>query len=122
MASNITIADMTRRDAILKTHRGTILDAARRHHATSISRGEDTENSDCDFLADFAPGTTYFNLSDLAAELRALLGCEIDIILSQGLKPRKRHRILEDAINLGILTERVRCGRRRDDDGRLGSA
>ncbi|WP_420618695.1 nucleotidyltransferase family protein [Candidatus Poriferisocius sp.] len=97
---------MTRRDAILGIHRGTILDVARRHHATSISlvgstaRGEDTENSDCDFLADFAPGTTYFNLSDLAAELRALLGCEIDIIPSQGLKPRKRHRILEDAITL----------------------
>ncbi len=106
MAQNVTIADMTRRDAILGTHRGAILDVARRHNATSIAlvgstaRGDDTETSDCDFLADFAPGTTYFTLSDLAEELRALLGCEIDIIPSQGLKARKRHRILEDAITL----------------------
>lgn len=106
MALSSTIADMTRRDAILGTHRGVILDVARRHNATSIAlvgstaRGDDTETSDCDFLAGFAPGTTYFNLSDLAAKLRALLGCEIDIIPSQGLKPRKRHRILEDAITL----------------------
>ena len=106
MAYSITISDMTRREAILRTHRGAILDAARRHHATSISlvgstaRGEDTESSDCDFLADFAPGTTYFNLSDLAAELRALLGCDVDVIPSLGLKPRKHARILEDAVPL----------------------
>ena len=97
---------MTRREAILGTHRGAILDAARRYHATSISlvgstaRGDDTENSDCDFLADFAPGSTYFDLSNLAAELQALIGCDIDIIPSDGLKPRKRHRILEDTISL----------------------
>lgn len=97
---------MTRREAILETHRGAILEAALRHNATSIAlvgstaRGDDTETSDCDFLADFGPGTTYFTLSDLAEELRALLGCEIDIIPSQGLKGRKRHRILEDAITL----------------------
>ena len=106
MALSCTIADMTRRDAILKTQRVAILDVARRHHATSISlvgstaRGDDTETSDCDFLADFAPGTTYFNMSDLAAELRALLGCDVDIIPSQGLKPRKHARILEDAVPL----------------------
>lgn len=97
---------MSRREAILDTHRGAILDAARRHNATSIAlvgstaRGDDTETSDCDFLADFAPGTTYFDLSNLVAELRALLDCEIDIIPSEGLKARKRHRILEDAISL----------------------
>lgn len=36
----------------------------------STARGGDTELSDCDFLADFAPGTTYFDLSDLVAELQ----------------------------------------------------
>ena len=101
-----TIADMTRREAILETHRGAILDAARRHNATyialvgSTARGDDTEMSDCDFLADFAPGTTYFDLSDLAAELHALLGCEIDVIPSEGLTDRRHRRILQDAVTL----------------------
>ena len=45
-------------------------------------------------------GTTYFNLSELAAELRALLGCDVDVIPSQGLKPQKHARILEDAVPL----------------------
>ena len=97
---------MTRREAILRTHRGAILDAAQRHNAVSIAlvgstaRGDDTETSDCDFLADFTPGTTYFDLSNLAAELQELLGCDVDIIPSEGLKPRKHHRILKDAISL----------------------
>ena len=97
---------MTRREAILRTHRGAILDAARRHNATSIAlvgstaRGDDTEASDCDFLADFAPGTTYFDLSNLATELQALLGCDVDIIPAEGLKPRKHARVLEHAVSL----------------------
>lgn len=97
---------MSRREAILGAHRGAILDAARRHNATSMAlvgstaRGDDTETSDCDFLADFAPGTTYFDLSDLVVELQSLLGCNVDIIPSEGLKPRKHARILQDAVSL----------------------
>lgn len=97
---------MNRRDAILGTHRGAIVDAAHRHNATSIAlvgsiaRGGDTETGDCDFLADFAPGTTYFDLSDLVAELQSLLGCDVDVIPSEGLKPRKLARILADAVPL----------------------
>ena len=66
----------------------------------STARGGDTELSDCDFLADFAPGTTYFDLSDLVAELKSLLGCDVDVIPSEGLKPRKHARILEYAVPL----------------------
>ncbi len=97
---------MSRREAGLGTHRGAILEAARRHDATfialvgSTARGGDTEASDCDFLADFAPGTTYFDLSDLVAELQLLLGCDVDVIPAEGLKPRKHIRILEDAVLL----------------------
>ena len=97
---------MTRREAILRTHRSAIIDAARRHNATSIAlvgstaRGDDTEASDCDFLADFAPGATYFDLSDLVAELQSMLGCDADVIPAEGLKHRKHARILEDAVPL----------------------
>ena len=97
---------MSRRDAILGTHRGAILDAAHRHNATSIAlvgstaRGGDTETSDCDFLADFAPGTTYFELSDLVVELQSLLGCNVDVIPAEGLKPHRHERILADAVPL----------------------
>ena len=97
---------MSRREAILGAHRGAILDAARRHNATSIAlvgstaRGDNTESSDCDFLADFAPGTTYFDLSDLVADLQSLLGSNVDVIPTEGLKPQKRIRMLEDAVPL----------------------
>ncbi len=97
---------VTRRDTILGVHRSAIVDAARRHNATSIAlvgstaRGDDTERSDCDFLADFAPGTSYFDLSDLAAELQTLLGCNIDVIPTEGLKHQRHQRILQDAIPL----------------------
>ncbi len=97
---------MSRREMILGPQRGAILNAARRHNATSIAlvgstaRGDDTEISDCDFVADFAPGTTYFDLSDLTAELQSLLGCDVDVIPSEGLKPQKHARILKDAVPL----------------------
>ena len=97
---------MSRLGAVLATHRGAIVDAARRHNATSIAlvgstaRGDDTDTSDCDFLADFAPGTTYFDLSDLAAELQSLLGCDVDIIPTEGLKPGKHASIIADAVPL----------------------
>lgn len=97
---------MSRLNAILETHRDAIVNAAHRHNATAIAlvgstaRGGDTETSDCDFLADFAPETTYFDLSNLATEIESLLGCKVDIIPTEGLKPHKHIRILEDAIPL----------------------
>lgn len=50
----------------------------------SVARGEDTENSDIDFLVDVAPGTTLFDVGGLHEDLEELLGVPVDIIMSGG--------------------------------------
>ena len=50
----------------------------------SVARGEDTENSDIDFLVDAAPGTTLFDIGGLYEDLVDLLGVPVDIISAKG--------------------------------------
>ncbi len=96
---------MDRRDDVLDKHRETIRSEAFRHNARSISlvgsiaRGEDTNASDYDFLVDFLPGTTLFDMAGLQIELESLLGKSVDIISLSGLKERCRG-MLSDAIPL----------------------
>ena len=97
---------MSSLDVVLGEHRVAIVDAACRHNATAIAfvgsntRDSHAELSNCDFLADFAPGTTYFDLSDLVFELESLLGCGVMVIPSTGLEPGKHARILKNAVPL----------------------
>ena len=50
----------------------------------SVARGEDTENSDIDFLVAAAPGTTLFDIGGLHEDLVDLLGVPVDIISAKG--------------------------------------
>lgn len=100
---------MSRRESILGEHREAIVAAATANKATSIAlvgsvaRGEDTADSDCDFLASFAKGASLFDLGALQIALEELLSAEVDVISVGGLKPDKRegHRaMLAEAIPL----------------------
>lgn len=57
----------------------------------SAARGEDTEESDCDFLAVFGPGTTLVHVARMSRELGELLGCRADVVsagsLPEGVSP-----------------------------------
>lgn len=72
------------------------------HHACdirvfgSVARGEDGPDSDVDFLVEFAPGASILDQVHLEADLRALLGEEVDVIPTGALKPRDAH-ILRDS-------------------------
>ena len=96
---------MSRRDLILKTHRGAIRDAAHRNKAASIAlvgsgaRGEDNDDSDYDFLVDFLPDISLFDMAGLQLELEDLLGRNVDVVPSHCLRDTHRS-ILEDAIPL----------------------
>lgn len=96
----------SRRDAALVEHREEILRLAAESNATAIAlvgsmaRGEDTERSDFDFLADFAAGTTLLDLAHLQIGLEELLGTEVDVISRGGLTERHSD-MLNDAIDLG---------------------
>ena len=96
---------MGTRRSLVEEHRGEITELARRHRGRSIAvfgsvaRGDDQAGSDIDFLVDFEPGSSLFDLVHLQDELSALLGCPVDVVAVGGLKPRDQH-ILEEALPL----------------------
>ena len=66
----------------------------------SVARGENTEGSDVDLLIRTRPGCSLFDLGGLLEDLQELLGCRVDLVTEDGLKPRLRERVLREAIPL----------------------
>lgn len=91
---------------ILKEKREEILCIAARHGAHnvrvfgSVARGEDDEQSDIDLLVDLEPDRSLLDLGGLWYDLNEALGCHVDVITEQGLKPRLRERVLKEAVPL----------------------
>ena len=96
---------MSRRDEVLVKHREAILAAAKRSKARSIAlvgsaaRGEDTADSDYDFLVDFDNGVTLFDIGGLEADLEDLLGHSVDVVPQSCVRERC-HGMFGDAILL----------------------
>ncbi len=66
----------------------------------SVARGANTETSDVDLLVRTQPGCSLFDLGGLLEDLQQLLGCRVDLVTEQGLKPQLRDRVLREAIAL----------------------
>lgn len=66
----------------------------------SVARGEARPDSDVDVLVDLEPGRSLFDLGGLLMELQDLLGCRVDVVTEQGLRPRIRERVLREAVPL----------------------
>ena len=64
----------------------------------SVARAEAGRDSDVDVLVDLEPGRGLFVLGGLLMELRELLGCRVDVVTEQGLRPRIRERVLREAL------------------------
>jgi uncharacterized protein len=92
--------------ALLRKRREEIIAAAARHGAHdirlfgSVARGQAGESSDVDFLVDMGDESTLFDRAALLVELRALLGCDVDVVTAEALKPRVRERVLAEAVPL----------------------
>jgi predicted nucleotidyltransferase len=92
---------------LLRIHRGKILEILARYPMISnarivgsVARGEDTENSDIDFLVDAAPGATLFDIGGLYEDFVDLLGVPVDIIITGGrMHERMRMTIERDAVS-----------------------
>jgi predicted nucleotidyltransferase len=91
---------------ILQKHRTEVLEIMERYPRLSnlrvfgsIARGEDTEDSDVDFLVDLAPGATLFELGGLHEDLEELLGIPVDVISSRSLLNMKA-AIERDAVGI----------------------
>ena len=66
----------------------------------SAARGDDREDSDVDFLVDFAPGTSIIDIIGIQRELRELLGVPVELVPRNGLKERVRKRAAKDLVPL----------------------
>ena len=92
---------------LLQERREEILEIALKHGAFnvrvfgSVARGEETENSDIDFLIDYDLNkiSPWFPVR-LIRDLEGLLGRKVDVVTVQGLKERIRDRVLRDCILL----------------------
>jgi hypothetical protein len=88
---------------VLAAHREEVLELARAKGAFnvrvfgSVARGEDTQGSDIDLLADFAPGTSLLTVIGLEQALRELLGVSVDLGPADSLRVEMRSRVLAEA-------------------------
>lgn len=63
----------------------------------SVSREEETESSDVDFLVEFRQGKkSYRNFIELKRFLEDELGTEVDLVTRSSIKPSMKERILEE--------------------------
>lgn len=92
---------------LLEEKREDILTLAAKHGAFnvrifgSVARGEDTENSDIDFLIDYdLSKTSPWFPGGLLVDLEDLLGCKVDIITEKSLHSIIKERVLKEAIKL----------------------
>lgn len=92
-----TLAGMSDRRVVIDAKRHEITEVVREHRGRtvalfgSVARGDDTAASDVDFLVEFEPGSSLFDLLHLQDDLEALLGCSVDVVSTRGLKPRDEH-------------------------------
>jgi uncharacterized protein len=103
LCREVTKMDVAR---ILKEKREDILRIASRHGGRnvrvfgSVARGEADDASDIDFLVSFDPETSLLQQAALIRELREFLGCAVDVADDEGLSPRMRDRVLNEATPL----------------------
>lgn len=96
---------MSARRELVEAKRGEICAIARRHRGRSVAvfgsvaRGDESATSDIDFLVEFEPGSSLFDLLHLSKELETLLGVPVDVVSAGGLKDRDDH-IRREAIPL----------------------
>lgn len=89
----------------LKSQREMIIEIVSRNKACNVSvfgsvaRGEETAESDIDFLVDFLPGASLTDQFRLQEELAELLKTSVDVISRRALKPRDTD-ILDEALAL----------------------
>lgn len=90
----------------LHEQRDRVLEVAQRHGVTSIrvfgsvARGDETAESDIDFLVTTGPTVSPWFPARLILDLEELLGRHIDIVTEPGLNPHIRDQVLAEAVVL----------------------
>ena len=66
----------------------------------SVATGEETPESDVDFLVTLDPGRTLLDLARLEVGLEAVLGRPVDVVTEAGLREPVRSDALRDAVRV----------------------
>lgn len=80
-----------------------ILKIARKYRAHnirvfgSVSRGEDSNNSDVDLLVSFKKGASLLDQAGLMDELESLLHTKVDVVSDRSINQCIRDKVLKDA-------------------------
>lgn len=53
-----------------------------------MARGDDTHNSDCDFVAEFLPGASLFDHAALEIALEEILDNPVDVLSASAVRER----------------------------------
>ncbi len=91
---------------LLQEKRADILSIAAKHGAHNIrffgstARGEDTPESDVDFLVDTGSTTSSWFPAGLILDLQQILGRRVEIVTEKALNPHLRDQVLSEAIPL----------------------
>ncbi len=86
---------------LLRNHRHEI----RRHQVKqlsvfgSVARDEAGAGSDIDILVEFSRPVGLFEFVRLKAFLEDLLGCDVDLVTPEALRPEMRDEILQEAVH-----------------------
>ncbi|PLX50505.1 MAG: nucleotidyltransferase [Desulfobulbaceae bacterium] len=88
---------------VLQKRRNEILAVARQHGIAtmrvfgSVARGEETPQSDIDFLVELEKGRTVLDLGGALIKLQELLGRKVDIVTERGLHWYLHDKIIKEA-------------------------
>jgi len=88
---------------LIKQQREKILSVASEHGMVnvrlfgSVARGEETPESDIDFLVDLEAGCSLLDLGGALIKLQELLGRKVDIVTERGLHWYVRDKIMNEA-------------------------
>ena len=91
---------------LLSNKRKEILSIAKKHGAYnvrifgSVARNQAQSCSDVDILVDMEEDRSMLDLGGLLMDLRDLLGCNVDVVTENGLRPRIRDKVLREAVSL----------------------
>jgi predicted nucleotidyltransferase len=66
----------------------------------SVARGEATPGSDVDLLVEFNRPIGLFHFFRVQRRLEQILGCGVDLVMRDAVKPQLRDRIFRDAIRV----------------------
>lgn len=94
------------RQRLVQRKRKEIRRIARKHGAIeirvfgSVARGDDSEESDIDFLVELEEGRSLLDLGGMLMELREELEVDVDLTTTSSLPDEVKERVLQDSSSL----------------------